>query len=263
MDQNSLEHALDGLHLPDIRFYASIGSTNEAAMAWAEEGGPDMGLVVADHQTRGRGRFGRKWITHPGAGLAFSLILCPNPEERRHLPLFSPLGALSVSSALNDGYSVANQIKWPNDVLVRGKKLSGILAESAWQGGELAGLVLGIGINISKSAILESDELLFPATCMEEEVGGQVDRLKLLRCVVIKLIYWRERLAGPEFFNTWLERLAYLGEWVEVGKSENDKLTGRLMGLRSEGELELELENSEIISVSIGDVRLRPSIGRS
>ena len=94
--------------------------------------------MIADQQTKGRGRLGRSWVTNPGAALAFSIILRPTAEEIDHLGLFSPLAGLAVCLALQNLHLPA-EIKWPNDVLLARRKTCGILAESVWQGEQLQG----------------------------------------------------------------------------------------------------------------------------
>src|SRR5664279_6508775 len=113
-----LQSILTGLPLGGLRYFDSIGSTNDDALAWARAGAPDFSLVVADAQTAGRGRLLRRWITNPGSALAFSLVLRPSTQESECLPRFSPLGAVAVRQALADLFGLPAEIKWPNDVLL-------------------------------------------------------------------------------------------------------------------------------------------------
>ena len=123
-----LQSILTGLPLGGLRYFDSIGSTNDEALAWARAGAPDYSLVVADTQTAGRGRLQRRWVTNPGAALAFSLVLWPAPQERQCLPRFSPLGAVAVRQALAVVFGLPAEIKWPNDVLLGRCKVAGVLA---------------------------------------------------------------------------------------------------------------------------------------
>ncbi|MEN4100610.1 MAG: biotin--[acetyl-CoA-carboxylase] ligase, partial [Anaerolineaceae bacterium] len=118
---------LAGLPVSELRYFDSIGSTNDEALRWAEQGAPDAALVVADTQTAGRGRMDRRWVTRPGVALAFSLALRPTPVEASALGLFSPLGALAVAAALRENYGLLAEVKWPNDVLLERRKCCGIL----------------------------------------------------------------------------------------------------------------------------------------
>ncbi|PJH75650.1 MAG: hypothetical protein CO064_05540, partial [Anaerolineae bacterium CG_4_9_14_0_8_um_filter_58_9] len=113
MNERELRRTLSDLPLGGVRYYEQTGSTNDVALAWASAGAPDLALVIADEQTAGRGRLGRKWVTPPGAALAFSLVLRPRPVERDVIPLYSALGALAVVSALEEKYGSKPEIKWP------------------------------------------------------------------------------------------------------------------------------------------------------
>ena len=117
MNQNELKKSLSKLPLGDIRYFDSIGSTNDEALAWAATDAPDLSLVIADEQTAGRGRLDRKWFTPKGTALAFSLILRPTAAERPHLSRTVGLAALAVADSLRTR-GLAAQIKWPNDILI-------------------------------------------------------------------------------------------------------------------------------------------------
>ena len=134
MDETGLREALKGLPIPDLRYLPVTGSTNDDAMAWLAEGAPDGALVIADQQTRGRGRLNRSWHTPPGAALAFSLILRPTEEEASHLAQFTALPSLALVDVLGGHYGLPVEIKWPNDVLLRRKKAAGVLNEVSWAG---------------------------------------------------------------------------------------------------------------------------------
>src|SRR5512141_2769024 len=115
MRRNELSAALAGLPLGGLRFFTTIGSTNDEALAWAAEGAPDQSLVVADEQTAGRGRAGRRWHTPPGAALAISLILRPTPVERTLPARTTGLAALAITQCCT-AMNLQASIKWPNDV---------------------------------------------------------------------------------------------------------------------------------------------------
>jgi BirA family biotin operon repressor/biotin-[acetyl-CoA-carboxylase] ligase len=121
MDQLSLQKRLSDLPLGEIRYFEQVGSTNDLALDWANQSAPDFSLVIANEQTAGRGRAGRKWSTPPNSGLALSLILHPSTTEQASPLLFTGLGALGLVQALKK-YSLPAQIKWPNDVLLNGKR---------------------------------------------------------------------------------------------------------------------------------------------
>src|SRR5512147_2557842 len=129
MDEKTLRASLRDMHLGELRFFPTLSSTNDEALAWAAQGAPDLSVVVADEQTAGRGREGRKWFTPPGAALAFSLLMRPVQQETPYFPRVVGLAALSVLEALR-AYGLQTQVKWPNDVLLEGRKVAGILVEA-------------------------------------------------------------------------------------------------------------------------------------
>ncbi len=259
MNEADLRASLAYLPLHGLRYFASTGSTNLDALAWAEAGAADGSLVVADEQTQGRGRLERRWVTLPGSGLAFSLILRPHLTELPHAALISPLGALAVCEALL-GLGLHARIKWPNDVLVSGRKLCGILAESAWLADQLQAVVLGIGINMAPGSLPPTDQLNFPATCLEAELGREVDRVEFLGTVLQELFSWRPQLGKPLFFKTWQDNLAYRNEIVRVEIPGGVDLIGHLRGINADGSLRLIAPDGQEISVLAGDVRLRPLV---
>jgi len=250
-------NALASLPLAQVRFFESIDSTNTHCLDWANEGADDLSLVIADHQSAGRGRVDRKWVTNPGAALAFSLILRPRASELSCLSFFSPLGALAIRAALERIYHLAPEIKWPNDVLMNRKKLAGILVENVWAGSSLKAIVIGLGVNITPAALPPQSQLLFPATCVESEVGGPVARWELLAGVLAYMLQFREKMGSREFFEEWSSHLAFKGERVCISGNLKPDLTGRLVGIDPEGDLLIETEDAKCVKVKVGDVRLR------
>lgn len=255
----AIQEALAGLPLAEIRYFETIGSTNTEALIWAEKGAPDGCLVIADHQSQGRGRMGRGWVTNAGAGLAFSLVLKAGSQELAHLALFSPLAALSVSRVLEEVYSLTPIIKWPNDVLVSGKKLCGILAEAIWHSSETATVVLGIGINITPLSVPPPDQVIFPATCLETEAGRPVDRWRTLAGCIQNILTFRAMLGEPAFIEAWTARLAFLGERIALENTGSETVEGILLGVTPEGNLRLKLDQGQEVHFSAGDVHLRPA----
>ncbi len=260
MNTDELKSILSGLPLGEIRYADRLGSTNEVAMVWLGTGTPDLSLVVADEQTAGRGRFNRRWVTRPGAALAASLVVHPTADEMPHLRRFTALGAFAVADAMQSLYGLAAQIKWPNDVLLDRRKVSGILVETAWSGDRLQGMVVGMGVNVSPDALPPADELLFPATCVEDALGRPADRWQILRAMLAALIAWRPKVGSREFMDAWDARLAFRGEWVTVtgGAAPAQSLEGRLLGLSEDGSLLLANAEGQAFSVDVGDVHLRP-----
>ncbi len=257
MDVETLTSLLTELPVPQIRYFVTIGSTNDEALSWAAAGAGDGCLVAADRQTRGRGRMNRRWVTQPGAALAFSLILRPRPEEIEQLGFFSPLGALAISRALEDSLGLEPQIKWPNDVLLKGRKVAGILLETAWLGDQIEGIVIGMGLNVAPAAVPPAAELLFPATSVEEAAGCPVDRSALLREILRALFEWRSKLDEDAFRRAWEQRLAFRGQWVRIEGTGSEPVSGQVFGIDASGGLLLRGSAGEITTITVGDVHLR------
>jgi BirA family biotin operon repressor/biotin-[acetyl-CoA-carboxylase] ligase len=266
MDQKELERDLKTLSLGAIRYFACTASTNDEAANWLKDDCPDLALVVADEQTAGRGRSGRKWFTPAGSALAFSLVLRAE-EQIDQLPKYqntarlNGLGALAVTQALHKKYQLPAKIKWPNDVLINGKKLAGVLAEAHWLGNQLAAVVLGIGINVTATSVPPDDwDTLnpqpFPATSVEAELGIPVDRWDLLSTVLTELLDWRQKLSSPEFLSAWEGYLALKDQWVQIvrpGMTAPDKI-GKIIGLKADGALQIQDESGESTILRAGEI---------
>lgn len=259
MDLTTIKAHLAGIPIPEIRFFNSITSTNDFALAWAETNAPDMALIIADEQTAGRGRFSRRWLTPPGAALAFSLVIRPSTSEQTCLPLFSPFTGLVISLAIEEITQLKPQLKYPNDILLAGKKCAGILVEAAWQGNQLKAAVIGAGVNVMHHSTPPPGEVLFPATSLEEETGFPLQREELLATILRHFFSWRSRLGTDEFMAAWDQRLAFRGKTVSISLPSGMILSGTVQGIDQEGALLLQLNSGDIRRITIGDVHLRPS----
>jgi BirA family transcriptional regulator, biotin operon repressor / biotin---[acetyl-CoA-carboxylase] ligase len=260
MNEETIQAALRNFPMGGLRFFQTIGSTNDTAMAWAAEGAQDFSLVVADAQTHARGRGNHTWYTPPGAGLAFSLVMRPGTIETQKLPIFSALGAMAVASVL-ESINLAPQIKWPNDILLGGRKVCGTLVDTAWSGESLVSIVLGIGLNVNPASVPSEQAIEFPATCLEDEAKRSLDRSILLGDILFALLNWRPRLGTTEFLQAWQEHLAYLGEMVEIRTEGGSTCRGRIEGLGQDGSLRLlGEEDGRAFTIQFGEVHLRPVI---
>ncbi|PKO06176.1 MAG: biotin--[acetyl-CoA-carboxylase] ligase [Chloroflexi bacterium HGW-Chloroflexi-3] len=253
-------NAIQRTSVPQFKYFSSIDSTNLIALEWLENSAPDGSIVFADHQRSGRGRFDRNWITQPGSAIAVSIIVRPELHERKYLPLFSPLAGIALTDVLKHNLQIDAQIKWPNDVLINRMKTSGILTESVWNGEELLGLVVGIGVNVLPKSIPTSENLQFPATCLQDHSQFPIDRFDVLAALINAFYYWRSQIHLPEFMNQWQKTLAFHGEKVYIKQKDGSvQITGTLSGLTSNGDLEILSENNQKQTITVGDVHLRPT----
>ena len=254
-----LTQALSALPLARVLYFEETDSTNAQGLLLAAQGAEDNTLLVAERQSAGRGRFGRKWVTAPGTSLAFSLVMRPTPAEAEHLSLFALLGASAVRRAAQSMCDVNVQVKWPNDVLLDGRKTSGILAESAWQGEELSGLVLGIGINILPGSVPPTEGLLYPATCLQAHCAIPIERYTFLADVLEQFIKLRRELTGASFLTDFNEHLAFKGQMVSLSATGGESVNGILQNVGPDGCLRLLSKDGQVNSYPVGDLRLRPA----
>ena len=257
VNKDELKKNLSDIPLGEIRYFTSIGSTNDEALAWAASGARDMSLVVADEQTLGRGRYDRPWITPPATALAASIILRPTWDERSHLSRIVGLAALAVSDALQLR-GLNPEIKWPNDILLNMRKVGGILIELVWSGENVECVVVGIGVNVAKGAVPSTDILRFPAISLEHVLGEAPAREPLLHDILANIIALRPHLATDAFIASWEKKLAYNGRQVQVDMGGEQSVSGKVVGLEPDGSLRIRDEHGKYVTVRFGDVRLRP-----
>ena len=230
-----------------FKYFDSLDSTNDEAKTWLLNGAPELSVVIADEQTRGRGRHGRIWHTPPGVALAVSIIL---RTPAGWLPRVNMIGALSV-------YDLAQQvgcsdigIKWPNDVLLSGRKVSGILGESIWARGELRGVVLGIGVNVRMD--FQGTELEKMAISLEDITGQPLDRSDLVAALAERVAYWNGRIDKDDVFSTWRRRLHTLNTRVAIGS-----LRGLALDVTADGELLIQDDFRTVRRVAAGELTHR------
>ena len=221
----------------EICWFDQIDSTNTYVREQARDGTPEGLVVVADHQTAGRGRLGRRWESPPGVSLLASVLLRPNIDPA-DLHLCTTAVALAAMDACQEVAGVGAVLKWPNDLLVDGAKLAGILAEAEFAGADLAAVVVGIGINVGWPGPPEAG-----GTSLEAAAGSPVDRRVLLHALLAAL---SERRAGLEaaagrraLADEGRRRCATLGQQVRV-TLEGEEITGRAVAIDDAGRLVVE-----------------------
>ena len=250
---------------PVILRYDSLPSTNTEATSQALRGAKEGLCVVALEQTAGRGRQQRFWASPKGAGLYLSIVLRPS-MEMVVWPLITLMTALAVGDALLDACGLQTDIKWPNDLLVDGRKVCGILTETVETDQGRAAIV-GIGVNLNTNALPE--ELRVVATSVEEVTGTAPDSEALLRRL---LLSFSQRYAAlhqspgaEEMLKEWSSRSSYSdGACVRISL-EDDIVEGVTRGLASDGALRVETNDGEIRLVRAGDVAAQsgaPTKGR-
>lgn len=250
-DKSSLADFLDPLGLGAWTYQRMVTSTNDLALSWAQRDAPDWSLVLADSQSAGRGRFDRNWVTKPKSALAMSLVLRPLPAELPHLPRFTALAALGLISALDDA-GCEGRIKWPNDVLLNGKKVAGILVEAEWQADDVCALVVGMGVNVTDEAV--PNELRYPATSVEAELSDPIIRWALLADILQHMMALRLILTDQAFVEAWNSSLAFRGEWISFRQRGKTVKRMKLLGITTDGCLALQDPLGGGVNVMEGEI---------
>ena len=236
-------------------FFERIGSTNDAAHDLARGGAPDGLLVVADEQTAGRGRQGRSWWAPRGTCLLMSLVLRPGLPLSLAGQLTMCLG-LGAVEGISDQTGAAAVLKWPNDLLLAGRKLGGMLTELDTAGGRLNYAVLGLGLNVNVSFDPHAapEPLAESATSLLTETGREIDRLALLAAILGRTEVWYERmLRGEPPHEAWAQRLDTLNRRVTVSMISS-RLEGVATSVTPEGALLVRDDEGVMHTVWSGDV---------
>lgn len=246
---------VDGLGEP-LYFFSTIGSTSQYARELAEQGAPHGTLVVADEQTAGRGRGENHWSTPPRSAIAFSLVLRPDGLVSDQLGGMNAIGALAVVEAI-EGLGGEAEIKWPNDVLVHGAKVAGVLTEAIWRGNALECVLIGVGVNVHPGSVPDSDTIAFPATCLDVELNGRTDRHQLLIAILENLAGRANDLGSSALVQAWHDHLAFKGKLVRVALPSGT-VEGQLVGLTKGGFVKLDIPGSGLTEIGGQGASLRP-----
>lgn len=220
-----------------IQHLAETNSTNDDILSAIEANEPEGLVIVADRQLKGRGRLGRVWLTTPKSSLTFSILLRPTTSESSHLSRFNALASLAVIEAIEQLTGTKAWLKWPNDVLINGKKVCGILTETLWDGQHLQGLVMGIGINLSPDSVPNLVDLIYPASSLESETGIQVDRIGLLTHILNQINILRASLTADSYIDHCNRRLAFKGQTVPIRNHTGEMVPFRLLKIDLDGTL--------------------------
>ena len=247
------------IHRPPftIHHFTSLGSTNDHLKSMTAA--PEFTCVVADEQTAGRGRRARAWHSSPGDGLYLSVLLLPRTDSPSKIPLVSLLAAIAVAETMIER-GVANvDIKWPNDVLVNDRKVSGILAEAVGEGLESLRLILGVGVNLNHQSF--PPELSETAASLAIETGERVAVEEFRDQLLDKIARWYEHWRRDEsmlIVNRWQRLSTYARDKQVAVTLDDEKIIGVTAGLTETGALRLLVDSGEVKTIMAGEVtRLR------
>ncbi len=244
------------LHPPfTIHHYESIGSTNDQLKAML--GAPEFTCVTADEQTAGRGRRERSWHSAPGEGLYLSVLLRPEIDANK-IPSLSLLAAVAVAETIQQvGISdLRLDIKWPNDVLLNQRKISGILIESTSTPNEPPRFIVGIGVNLNHQSF--PPELTDIATSLQLECGEHFNVASFRSALLDRLAFWYEELRQNrprKILQRWQELSSYAHGKQVVVIFDHEELRGETVGLNDSGALLLKIPSGEIRTILAGEIK--------
>jgi BirA family biotin operon repressor/biotin-[acetyl-CoA-carboxylase] ligase len=235
-----------------VIYYPKLASTMDVAKHEARQGAIEGTVVVADEQTAGRGRIKRLWLS-PRGSLALSVVLYPSLS---FLPSLIMVASLAVVHAIARVTGLKSQIKWPNDVLINDQKICGILIESEVRGRQVDFAIIGIGINVNLNPS-DFPEISPPPTSLSHELGRDIPRLDILRCLLAET----ERLylalpSGDSVYQQWRDNLVTLGKKVRVRSGETT-YNGVAESVARDGSLLLRQPDGSLTKIVAGDVTLR------
>ena len=218
----------------------------------ARQGAAEGTVIIADEQTAGRGRLKRAWLT-PRGNLALSVILSPSLPSLTSLIM---LASLAVVRSIESVTGLKPQIKWPNDVLLNGKKVSGILIENDFLGDKVAYSIIGIGIDVNLK-LADFPEIQPIATSLSDELGKEVSRLKLIRHLLVEMENLYLGLsAGGSLYEEWRDNLVTLGKIVRA-TTDDAVYDGMAESVDRDGSLLLRRRDGTSVKIVAGDVTLR------
>lgn len=225
-----------------IQYYPKLDSTNTKAWELIAKNSENGTVIITDNQSKGRGRQANKWISIPGKSLTFSIIIYPNalPSQTN---LYSLIAGLSITDCLIE-YDIYAQLKWPNDILINGKKVGGILCESKISGGVIKSMVIGIGLNINETIEEFPEDLRNNVTSLMIESEKQYKLEKLLANILNNLEHRVQHRDEAQLID-WEERCAHLNQKVTFN-SGNEIVTGIFKGLSSTGQAMISINNKEV-----------------
>jgi BirA family biotin operon repressor/biotin-[acetyl-CoA-carboxylase] ligase len=241
----------------EIHYYASIDSTQNKCQELAKAGAPEGTLVVADQQVGGKGRLGRVWHTPAGVAISMSLLLRPTLELEK-CPQLTLLTAVAIVETLRESYAIQAHIKWPNDILIDGKKVCGILTELNAEPDRIHSLIIGIGINVNTLPEQFPEEVREIATSLRIAKGEALRRVPLIQQILTRLeklydLYLAEGF--PPVKERWERCAITIGKMVTI-RTLQGSFTGHAESIDDSGVLLVRREDGSISKVYSADVEI-------
>lgn len=241
-----------------VHYYDTVESTQLVAHELVRSGAPDGTVVIAEHQTAGRGRMMREWESSEGKGIWMTVIIRPNVAPHQ-APQFTLVTAVSIVQAMKACFNnFTPEIKWPNDILVNGKKTTGILTEMVAEADRIQALLIGIGINVNQQPEDFPDELQNIATSIAIEEGEQIERVHFVANVLDFLEHYSNHYVKNGFGmikTLWEQSSGTIGKQVKA-TTLREVVEGEAISITESGVLEIRQANGEIKSMYSADIEL-------
>ncbi|MFP3984929.1 MAG: biotin--[acetyl-CoA-carboxylase] ligase [Candidatus Bathyarchaeia archaeon] len=240
-----------------ICHYKTVSSTNHLAKEIAKKSNEEKTVILAENQTSGKGRLGRHWVS-PKGGIWLSIILRPKISPREALKL-TFIASSAVAKTIQNTFGLEAQVKWPNDVFVNRKKISGILTEATTQESLVEFVVLGVGINANVNLNSFPNDLRRTVTSLKHELGREVKKRPLIKTLLQNFEHNYKRLQRGMWhtlLQEWKSMAMFLGEQVEIA-SFGENFAGKALDVDQDGALIIRLDNGELRRVITGDVTVK------
>jgi BirA family biotin operon repressor/biotin-[acetyl-CoA-carboxylase] ligase len=241
-----------------IHAFSHCDSTNTIAFRLALNGAQEGEVVVAESQTAGKGRMGRPWESPPGVNIYLSIILRP-PFLPNKMPLITLMTAVACAEAITEVTGLLPGIKWPNDLLLNGKKLGGILTEADLEMDRINFVVVGIGINVNVPRSSFPASIRDTATSLREALGREISRIALIQALLRNFEVWYLSLGQggeEEIRSRWEEISQIRDKEVEVD-SMGETVRGKALKIDADGALLVQEAGGEVRRIVAGDVHVR------
>ena len=238
-----------------IHYFPALDSTNSKAYQLALNGAKEGEVVIAELQEQGRGRLGRDWFSPPFLNLYLSVILRPEIPPHQ-ASLITLMAAVATAEAIQQSSGIQPFIKWPNDILLRGRKVAGLLNEIQSEMDRIHFIILGIGVNLNMDERMFSKEIRSVATSLKEEMGQTISRKSFLQCLLEKLEDWYTiflKEGAETVLKAWKDKAQIKGRRVKV-TSFGETLIGTAVDVDSNGALILETKDGDRKRVVAGDI---------
>jgi BirA family biotin operon repressor/biotin-[acetyl-CoA-carboxylase] ligase len=241
-----------------IHAFSHCDSTNAVAFRLALNSAQEGEVVVAESQTAGKGRMGRQWESPPGVNIYLSIILRP-PFPPNKMPLITLMTAVACAEAINEVTGLLPAIKWPNDLLLNGKKLGGILTEADMEMDRINFVIVGIGINVNMPRSSFPPAIRDTATSLREALGRETSRIALIQALLRKFELWYKRFGEGEadaVRGRWEELSQIRGKEVEIAFM-GETVRGKALEIDADGVLLVQEAGGEVRRIVAGDVQFR------